>query len=216
MAKDDTQKKIETFFLGYPQIALAEKTLLVRAEESISFIYYLEEGLVRQFTTTEHGEDITFHLYRPGSYFPIMLAISQKENRYNFEAISLGLVRKAPLKDVLQFIQQDTNVLFDLVKRLSEGMTGLLIKLESEMFHQSSEKVASLLLYLTQKFGKRDKNQTTISLPLTHSDLASWLGLQRETVSRQLEKLQEKGIIANEKHHIVIEHLDLLQKAAGR
>ena len=49
-----------------------------------------------------------------------------------------------------------------------------------------------------------------IDFPLTHYGIASWTELQRETASRQLEKLSGKGIISYE-HHFVSVFLDKLR-----
>ncbi len=69
------------------------------------------------------------------------------------------------------------------------------------------EKVASGLVDLAAQFGSRCPEQAQLGpsfvLPMTRTDLADWLGLVIETVSRALGDLQRRGLI-------VIERTDLI------
>ncbi|WP_246745815.1 helix-turn-helix domain-containing protein [Ciceribacter sp. L1K22] len=61
------------------------------------------------------------------------------------------------------------------------------------------EKVASALVDLSQQFARRPKGSgrraVTFTLHLTRADLADWLGLTLETVSRQLNGLKRSRVI---------------------
>jgi CRP-like cAMP-binding protein len=48
-----------------------------------------------------------------------------------------------------------------------------------------------------------------LKIPLTQSEIASWVGIQRETVSRQFKLMAEKGLIEykNEELYIDVEKL---------
>lgn len=55
------------------------------------------------------------------------------------------------------------------------------------------EKVASFLLHLARE---KDAGATEVALPITRNDMADYLGLTIETVSRALSKLRRDGLIA--------------------
>jgi DNA-binding transcriptional ArsR family regulator len=66
---------------------------------------------------------------------------------------------------------------------------------------RASERVAALLLMLAQRL-KPPNGATTakplpplIELPLSRADIAEYLGLRLETVSRQLNRLEAAGVI---------------------
>lgn len=69
------------------------------------------------------------------------------------------------------------------------------------------EKVASGLVELATLFGSRWPEQAhtgaSFVLPMTRTDLADWLGLVIETVSRALGDLQRRGLIAIERTDII-------------
>lgn len=63
----------------------------------------------------------------------------------------------------------------------------------------AAEKVATALIDLAQQFARRSSdaaNATTFTLYLTRADLADWLGLTLETVSRCLSSFKRNGLIA--------------------
>ena len=56
----------------------------------------------------------------------------------------------------------------------------------------------------------------TFDLPLTRADIADFLGLTIETVSRQLTKLRKDGVIHIENNrHITVPDLDRLDERAS-
>ena len=62
----------------------------------------------------------------------------------------------------------------------------------------ASEKVATFIQMISQHIAPRDVNAAAISfdLPLSRSDIADFLGLTIETVSRQFTKLRTEGVIS--------------------
>ncbi|MCQ0972218.1 Crp/Fnr family transcriptional regulator [Paracoccus sp. TK19116] len=79
------------------------------------------------------------------------------------------------------------------------------------------EKVASFLLMLARHIRPQlDGYATFFDLPLARSDIADFLGLTTETVSRHMTKLRKEGIIEVKKaRHIHIQKMDLLKLAAA-
>ena len=71
----------------------------------------------------------------------------------------------------------------------------------------ASEKIASLLLMFArhaEPSGKAGRNFARFDLPLTRADIADFLGLTIETVSRQLTRLRNDKIICIENNRLII------------
>ena len=58
------------------------------------------------------------------------------------------------------------------------------------------ERVASFLLVLMRRVGQHDAEGIHIDLPMSRSDIADFLGLRTETVSRAFTDLRQSGAIA--------------------
>ncbi|MCR9139673.1 MAG: helix-turn-helix domain-containing protein [Alphaproteobacteria bacterium] len=67
----------------------------------------------------------------------------------------------------------------------------------------ATEKVASFLLTLLDRVGEPKNCKTCFDLPMCRSDIADFLGLTIETISRTLTKLREDGVIELPKKHRV-------------
>lgn len=84
------------------------------------------------------------------------------------------------------------------------------------------ERVASFLLYLRSNqarfdpVGPRDKS-THIELPMTRLDIADFLGLTIETVSRAFSSLKRSGVISfKDSHSCEIINLERIRELGGR
>jgi len=79
----------------------------------------------------------------------------------------------------------------------------------------ASEKVASFLNLIVLNIDpENDSNSCTFELPLKRSDIADFLGLTTETVSRQITKLRKSGIIEIEHNRqVTVPDLNALHRA---
>ncbi|MEM7596441.1 MAG: Crp/Fnr family transcriptional regulator [Pseudomonadota bacterium] len=80
----------------------------------------------------------------------------------------------------------------------------------------AEERVASFFLYVTQKMATLGcQGQTSFDLPLGRADIADYIGLTLETVSRQITRLKKDGVIAFEgtKHLVHVDEEELTRRA---
>jgi CRP/FNR family transcriptional regulator, anaerobic regulatory protein len=67
----------------------------------------------------------------------------------------------------------------------------------------AAEKVSSFLITLSQKSAKRGGIENPVHLPMTREDIADYLGLAFETVSRCFTRLENEGLISIESTRVV-------------
>ena len=82
------------------------------------------------------------------------------------------------------------------------------------------EKIASLLAIIARRDAslklRSAEGAIVFDLPLTREEMADYLGLTLETVSRQMSALKRDGVIELEgKRHIVVPDFDLLMEETG-
>ncbi|MGX9575359.1 Crp/Fnr family transcriptional regulator [Mesorhizobium sp. f-mel] len=81
------------------------------------------------------------------------------------------------------------------------------------------EKVASFLFLIARNIDPAtdtSKASATFDLPLTRADIADFLGLTVETISRQLTKLRADGVIRiKNSRHVVVDSVSRLQRCSG-
>jgi CRP/FNR family transcriptional regulator len=80
----------------------------------------------------------------------------------------------------------------------------------------AEEKVASLLDLIATHAEPQTATSTAFDLPLSRAEIADFLGLTIETVSRQMTRLRKSGIIRIENfRHIVVPDMDALERMIG-
>jgi CRP/FNR family transcriptional regulator len=83
----------------------------------------------------------------------------------------------------------------------------------------AAEKIASFLLMIARHIDPTadpDRTSATFDLPLSRADIADFLGLTIETVSRQLTKLRAEKVIRIENNrHVIVPDMERLDARAG-
>lgn len=207
--------KLNNFFKKYSFQTYKKGEVLIRPGDLVPGIFYLKKGTVRQYSLSKDGDDQTLTIYKPESFFPLMFAINKIRNTYFFDAASDLELWKAPNEDVLVFLKENPDVMYDLVSRLYQGMHGLLSRIEYLMYGTAYLKVIFTLLNLSYRFGEENRVTNNISLHITHRDIASLSGLRKETISREIAKLQKKNIIQNKNHLVIIKDITKLHNELG-
>ena len=202
----------DKFFASAPEETVKKGSILLHPEDKLKNVYYLVRGNVKQYIESEYGEIITIHIFRPGSFFPLMLLLGNIPNRFYFEAVNEVKVKVFTAAKAIDFVKKDNKELFALTTRLAEGLNGLVTRLEHLLCENSESRLISLLLYLSVKYGKPASDGTTIWIPITHQEIAQWIGVERETVSRQMKSFKDRGILRYKKQYITVTDLKALSK----
>jgi len=77
--------------------------------------------------------------------------------------------------------------------------------------HTAEERMASLLLSLSTRFQRRRLSPTRFTLPMARNDIANFLGLAVETVSRVLTRFQTQGLVGIRGRDVELLDVDALR-----
>lgn len=121
-------------------------------------------------------------------------------------------------KDVLESMLKDNpelenRLLRQVLKELDEARQWMLVLGRMT----AKEKVASFLSLIADHIDpEHDGDSVTFELPLSRAEIADYLGLTIETVSRQFTALRKEGLIEIEgNRHIVVPDRESLKDATG-
>ncbi len=200
--------KIETFFAEYPQRHYRKGQILIHAHDDPTHIFHLLEGKVKQYDISYRGDEVVLNEFKPPAFFPMSHAINRTPNVYFFEAETDVELQLAPIDETIAFLKTNPDVLYDLLSRVYKGTDGLLGRLAHLMAGSARSRVLYELLIECRRFGEpRDKGMV---VSLTESDLGARAGLARETVSREIAKLKDKGLISVIKNEIWVNDVERL------
>jgi len=79
----------------------------------------------------------------------------------------------------------------------------------------ATERVASFFVMLADRVGEKNDATAVVEVPMSRSDIADYLGLTMETVSRQISQLKRAGLLAAQgQHALEIRDLPTLRRRA--
>lgn len=202
-----TQNNLEKFFSAYKTKHYKRGEIIINEDDNPEGIYYLVKGFVKMNSIYEDGSELTLNIFKPGTFFPMIWAINDIKNTYVYQALSDVEVHQTPREKVLEFLEGNPDISFDLLKRILVGMDGLVKNFPELLFGNSKKRVLAVLSMLSKRFGEKKEGGVLIKIRLTHHEIASMTGLTRETTSLTLKTLEREGVIGYKDKLILIKEL---------
>lgn len=204
------QKKINDFFEAFKHQEYKKGEILIRSDDNPAGVFFLKKGEVKKYTISKKGEELVVNIFKPNSFFPMSWAINNTTNNYYYEAMSDVLVYRANKNEVVQFLKKDNDVLFDLLSRVYVGLDGLLLRMVYLMSENADDRLIVELIIHAKRFGR--KNGEIYEVETSEKDMASRSGMTRETVSREMKKLRDKGLVKFNKNLLIINSITRLEE----
>lgn len=155
--------------------------------EPAEYLYKVVSGNVRTCKVTADGRRQIGGFYLPGDIFGLETGESHV---FSAEAIGQATVIVVKRKPLMALARHDGEVARQLwastAAELNRAQARLLLLIKS-----AQERVAGFLLEMAARGPRRD----TIDLPMTRQDIAEYLGLTIETVSRTFTSMQDAALI---------------------
>lgn len=165
-------------------------------DEPDEFIYIIESGLVKLFTTGKDGGEYILRLLKSGDFFGELILFRDAKHGSSAEAVTdcnICMLRKEELENL---IRTDTELSFNLLASITDRLNETEQKLISLALEDAREKTMRLLLDLARESGEESSEGILIKLPLNRQGLANLIGLSQETLSRKLSELEKENIIS--------------------
>ena len=173
------------------RIPLSPGQTIFQEGDDADHVYNILEGSVRLFKLLPDGRrQITGFLYASD-----FLGLALKEHyAYSAEAVSGAVVCRFPRGKLERLLDE----LPKLEKRLLNEASNELIAAQDQMLllgrKTAVERLATFLAALARRQNVQEDGGL-IDLPMTRTDIADYLGLTIETVSRSFTKLRKSGVI---------------------
>ncbi|OGE28023.1 hypothetical protein A2867_04060 [Candidatus Daviesbacteria bacterium RIFCSPHIGHO2_01_FULL_40_11] len=205
-------KKLNNFFSRFKKLSFKKGESILRAEDKPKGVLYLKKGYVRLYSISSNAQELTLIIFKADDFFPMMWAINDTPNTYYLDAMTDAELYQAPRKQFLNFIKNNSEVLFEINSRILTRFGGILSRMEYAIFGHAQSKVASIILLCAERFGSKEKRDIIVQVPLTHQDIANLIGVARETVSIEMEKLQKQGLIEHLGRSLVVKDIQKLKR----
>ena len=186
----DGRELAELQRLATPLAFHAGQTIFSEDERAES-AFGLSRGVVRLYKMLPDGRRQVVAFAQPGDFLAMPLV-----DRFSFSAEAVGeaSVCQFPREELKRFIQSSPNVMCLLIEFATRELETAQEQLMLLGNASAEEKVAAFLVGWRNRIADLGPSQP-VPLPMRRQDIADFLGLKLETVSRTLAKLEEKNVI---------------------
>ena len=177
-----------------------------------SGLYMVESGNVRIFKSSPNGREQVLSIDGPGSSIaeiPVFDGGTYPASGAAVDDVTLLFVSKQDFQALCLAHPQVPLKVLRLVGARLRRLVGIIEELS---FTTVRHRLASYLLRLAQKSGKRTAAGVEVLLPITNQELAAQIGTVRELVSRNLSRLQAEGMVKIDGRIVLICNLKALEE----
>jgi CRP/FNR family nitrogen fixation transcriptional regulator len=183
----DRTQNVSFESMGVP-VSYARNEEIFGEGEPADYVYQVVSGAARTYKVLSDGRRQIGAFYLPGEVFGLGVG---DDHHYSAEAVgksTMLVVKRSALISLSKTDHRVAHLLWTLtaeeLKRVQEHML-LLIR-------SAQERVACFLLEMAERM----ENADAIDLPMSRQDIADYLGLTIETISRTLTQLESTSAIS--------------------
>ena len=172
--------------------------------------YAVRTGAIKTYMVSEDGEEQVTGFYLPGEIIGLdsMNADIYACSARALDRTSVCEIPFEKLEELAGKIPSLQHHFFHLMSKEIQDSQQLSMLLSK---NSAEERIASLLLSLSSRFRRRRLSPTQFRLPMPRNDIANYLGLAVETVSRVMTRFQSHGLIDIQGREISLLNLEGLQ-----
>lgn len=187
-----------------------EGSHIFREGDTFDAIAAVRLGTVKTYVTDSEGREQVLGFYLPGEVIGLN-AISQDRYPCNAVALEPVLLCRFSFPNIAALAGQVPGLQQHLFRLLSAdiGKAALL----SGNF-SADERMAAFLVSLSRRHAERGFSAKRFRLSMTRTDIANYLRLASESVSRGFTRLQDAGIVRVERRDIEITDMTRLEALA--
>ena len=185
--------------------------ILFSEGEPCAGLFVVESGHVRIFKSSPSGREQVLSIEGPGSSVAELPVFDGGNYPASVAAIDEATLLFVSKQDFQALCLAHPEVGLKVLRVVGGRLRRLVGIIEELAFTTVRHRLASLLLRLAQKDGRRTGEGIEVTLPVSQQELAAQIGTVRELVSRNLSRLQAEGVLQLDARRVVIPDLKALE-----
>lgn len=184
---------------------------LYRAGESVDAVFRLRTGVVKTALIDSDGNEQVTGFYGPSEWVGLE-ALNAKTHRSDATVLDTASVCVVPAAALHERVTSSVGATHALIDILGENLAHKDLMHLSLARDNAVQRMAAFLHELSTRQAGVGFGADNIALPMTRGEIASYLALAVETVSRLLSRMQRDGILSVHRHNVeILDHNALAQ-----
>ena len=191
---------LESIFCRQPAEKLEAGEALFWEGDQARHLFEITEGVLRIFKIIADGRRVITGFMYPGD----LVGVSLKDRfLYSAEAVTAVKFRRFTRKSFQDEMNRCPHLRPLLFARLCDEMAAAQDQMVLLSRKSAEERLCSFFLLLMRRRSEHDRAAGIVQLPMTRLDIADYLGLTIETVSRTMTKLMGRGVVSASGRHAI-------------
>lgn len=177
------------------------REIIVLEGEPARAVYFVMDGQVRTYKVSPEGREQVFGRLGPGDTFGLVPVLDGGPSPASAEAVNVVTICSIPSDDLKAALRRYPPLAEAMLADLAGRLRRFAELVADLSFRTVRARLARLLLRRAGEPGRR----------LTQAEMAAELGTVRDVVGRLIAQLQDDGVIAVERHRIIIKDRQALE-----
>jgi len=161
-------------------------------------LYYIVQGEVKTYKVNQEGKELITEIFMDRSFFGFTSLLNNKPYTENAEAIKPTKLIRIQKQEFQNLIKSNPQLALNFMDLLTNNLDGVKEHLMHLAYDSVRKKTANAILYLQNKEGQQN------GFEISRSDLASILGIAKETLTRTLTDFKDEKLIKTNRNKIFI------------
>lgn len=176
--------------------------------------WLLLTGYVKEHRPLDDGSEAVCGFRGPGDLVAEVATLLSHPCTQDATALSPGEALAFPDSHLQAVARAAPGLQAALLRAVAARATSAEASLVRNDVCDTSARVVLAILELARRWGVSTPQGIRISVPLTQSELAEWIGASRETAAKTLQRLRRDGMVATSRRRLVVHDIEGLRQAA--
>jgi CRP/FNR family transcriptional regulator len=170
--------------------------MLIGEGEKTDALYIIHKGKVKLSKYTVDGKEQILYIMTSGEFFGELNLFNDDEvSNFSAFAIENTVICQLTKRDIDQIMHENPDISIKLLRALSKRLAHTENLAQNLATKDPEVRIIHMILEFCQKFGTTINNGILVHLPINREEIASYVGVTRETISRKFSKLEDLGLI---------------------
>lgn len=202
-----SQEELEYVFLNSTKRNYKKNSVITSEQNKRNYIYVIQSGKVKLYKTSRQGHNIILSIKSKGDFVGLSTLFSDSSNPSTIETIEDSTIYNIKTTILEELILSNSNLAKNIITTMGKHLVSAQNNARDLALDDSYTKIIKMIISLSKQHGSKlypDSTKIELNLDLTRSELASFVGISRETLSRALSQLNQEGYIDIEDKKIIV------------
>ncbi|MBK5225302.1 MAG: Crp/Fnr family transcriptional regulator [Thermoleophilia bacterium] len=190
---------------------LKSNTVIFHENDPAAAFYLVKSGRVKIYKVGPDGREQVLAILSEGQIFGDVPAFDGGPYPATAATMVDSEIYLLRSEDFQDLVRRYPEVALKIIRVLGQRLRQSMELVRDLSFKQVPHRLAGLLLKMSEEYGSETGEGILIDLPLSRQELADIVGTSRETITRELKKMEREGMLKVDRRLITIADRERLQ-----